>query len=755
MFPYSSCLLPVALLLFITSNAQSPEDALVNGANGWTIVPKVTVGETITGWSPPGKMDGIGARRIGDEIEIFLNHEMPGTDGSTYTLANGLQLKGARITRFLMDVDSRMVTQAGLAYDRIFDRSGSEATTATKLNEGTSTTEGIDRLCSASLYEAGTFNLEDDVLITGEEANNGQGYVLDVANGDLYAAPWLGRAKWENGTFIGMDDPNKIGLLIGDDTESAPLYLFVGEKDHFGNNGFLDRNGLAFGTLHVLVANNGFLNPQHVHGTGTRFNGSFQPIAHYNAALAGTNGYDALGFADQTTQYALGNAIGMFHFSRPEDLATDPYDTDRIVYASSGRGSMYPADDWGTTYIIDIDPTDLGAEIHIIYDGDDAGNGQFPHPDHGLRNPDNVDWGDDGSIYIQEDEATYINSFGGVSGMEASIWKLDPFTVQLTRIGMVDRNATLSDGQYDTAPGDLGNWETSGIVDVTHLFDDQDRVLLLGSVQAQGIVGGSINSQSLVSGGQFYMIEGPVENEMLVSPRIFLQGAYNAAQGMMTDELRSHQLIPLDQPYAAAPFLYSASATIRPDLLAITGNDALVDWVLVELRDAANPSIILQRRAALLQRDGDVVDVDGHTPLRFHTTAAQYHVAIRHRNHLGAMTSGTYALRSLPTAIDMTSSTVATYGTDARKNVNGVHMLWSGDVNADGSIRYTGQENDRDKILLQIGGIVPTNTVIGYEAEDLDLDGQVKYTGSNNDRDIILGAIGGVVPTNQRLQQLP
>jgi hypothetical protein len=31
----------------------------------------------------------------------------------------------------------------------------------------------------------------------------------------------------------------------------------------------------------------------------------------------------------------------------------------------------------------------------------------------------------------------------------------------------------------------------------------------------------------------------------------------------------------------------------------------------------------------------------------------------------------------------------------------------------------------------------------------------VKYTGSANDRDLILQNIGGVVPTNTRVQQLP
>jgi hypothetical protein len=70
-------------------------------------------------------------------------------------------------------------------------------------------------------------------------------------------------------------------------------------------------------------------------------------------------------------------------------------------------------------------------------------------------------------------------------------------------------------------------------------------------------------------------------------------------------------------------------------------------------------------------------------------------------------------------------------------------------------LSYTGSGNDRDPILVRIGGIVPTNAVTGYHPEDINLDGSVRYTGSANDRDIILQNIGGVVPTNTRLEQLP
>ena len=49
----------------------------------------------------------------------------------------------------------------------------------------------------------------------------------------------------------------------------------------------------------------------------------------------------------------------------------------------------------------------------------------------------------------------------------------------------------------------------------------------------------------------------------------------------------------------------------------------------------------------------------------------------------------------------------------------------------------------------------PNNTISGYLPTDVNLDGAVKYTGSRNDRDPILITIGGTVPNAVRTQTLP
>ncbi len=123
-----------------------------------------------------------------------------------------------------------------------------------------------------------------------------------------------------------------------------------------------------------------------------------------------------------------------------------------------------------------------------------------------------------------------------------------------------------------------------------------------------------------------------------VQVKVFLQGAYTGS--LMTNDLNSYDLVPLLEPYHAAGVLPNPSAAMTsPNVLHTTGNDAIVDWVVIELRDKNDASLVRAQRAALLQRDGDVVDVDGISPLVFRNVLADdYYIAVKHRNHLSVMT---------------------------------------------------------------------------------------------------------------------
>jgi secreted PhoX family phosphatase len=220
--------------------------------------------------------------------------------------------------------------------------------------------------------------------------------------------------------------------------------------------------------------------------------------------MAGLPGYDAQGFLDANTLRAQADNLGCFSFSRPEDVSTNPLDGSQAVLASTGRGTQYPSDNWGTIYIIDVDFGNLSAAMLVLYDAD-----ELAVPDEGIRSPDNLDWADDGKIYLQEDRSTSPGSlFGAATGVDASIWKLDPITRVATRILEVDRSAIVPANATDSAAGDIGNWETSGILDVTGFFGTASRErLFIAVVQAHGIRDGLIGGNALlVEGGQLVFI---------------------------------------------------------------------------------------------------------------------------------------------------------------------------------------------------------------------------------------------------------
>jgi hypothetical protein len=230
--------------------------------------------------------------------------------------------------------------------------------------------------------------------------------------------------------------------------------------------------------------------------------------------------------------------------------------------------------------------------------------------------------------------------------------------------------------------------------------------------------------------------------------------------GIMRDDLRtaSPSQIPNLEPYtglANSRFTHvgGGGETMGVGVLSAVGNDAIVDWVFVELRDKNNPATILKTRSALVQRDGDVVEsTDGISPLTFTGAVGEsYYVSVKHRNHLGAMTAGAIAMTATGTLVDFTTMTAAqTYhlpGYDGfeQVDVNGKMALWAGNTNADKKVKYVGVGNDQIPVFGQAVNYV-TNTTQQYNFDfatpvylsgDINMDAKVKYRGPNNDTSFI------------------
>jgi hypothetical protein len=214
-------------------------------------------------------------------------------------------------------------------------------------------------------------------------------------------------------------------------------------------------------------------------------------------------------------------------------------------------------------------------------------------------------------------------------------------------------------------------------------------------------------------------------DKVKISLKVFLEGAFNATTGKMNDDLRTGGLIPTYEPYSnLTSFNHSSGGeSVAASVLATTGQNAIVDWVFVELRDKTTPSTVLHTRAALVQSDGDIVDVDGVSPLQFlDVLTDDYHVAVRHRNHLGFRTHHAVSLTATPIALDFTNGSEMTFGIAAllQKSSN-LFVMYAGDADGNGVINAI----DQNAWLLQFGAG-------GFLRPDFDLNGVVNAFDLNN-----------------------
>jgi hypothetical protein len=203
--------------------------------------------------------------------------------------------------------------------------------------------------------------------------------------------------------------------------------------------------------------------------------------------------------------------------------------------------------------------------------------------------------------------------------------------------------------------------------------------------------------------------------------KVFLEGPFNGTD--MNTDLNNMSLLPLEQPYDQEPWYYEGdeSLTDAPD-------PNMVDWVLVELRDAtdaasATEATQIAQQAALLLNDGNIVGLNGVDPMFFNVSITeQLFVVIRHRNHLGVLSAS--ALTPDEDGVWIYDFTTAAEQAHENGQVllpNDFYGMIGGDANADGFINETDKS---DSWNMQAG-------LSGYLDGDTDLDGQVDNPDKN------------------------
>lgn len=262
----------------------------------------------------------------------------------------------------------------------------------------------------------------------------------------------------------------------------------------------------------------------------------------------------------------------------------------------------------------------------------------------------------------------------------------------------------------------------------------------------------TVSRSAITATGVFAVGTRPVLTPLLVSPKVFLQGPAFAS-GLMSDGLRIAGVIPTTEPYTAlgnytqsgsggAESIPSSALTVQPLV-----NNNIVDWVFLQLHNGTTGAVVATR-SALVERDGDIVDMDGtNTKTNFVNFAGElpgnYYVSVRHRNHLGVRTAAAFALnKTTATSYDFTTAlTQAFPGAVANDPMAtlapGVFGMWGGDANGNGVARKTGSSTVNDYLFLI--NYLGSNSILAgvYRREDFNMDGTVRKTGSSTVNDYL------------------
>ncbi|MEE4178396.1 MAG: hypothetical protein V2I46_12900 [Bacteroides sp.] len=259
------------------------------------------------------------------------------------------------------------------------------------------------------------------------------------------------------------------------------------------------------------------------------------------------------------------------------------------------------------------------------------------------------------------------------------------------------------------------------------------------SYTLQGSVVGGLSGQEAIS-TSYRLLPGYYLGTLtvpfppgLLSLKVFLEGPASPTTPVMNTNLNTSGYLPLSQPYNQAPWNYAGTEAFS------TPPAGVVDWVLVELRDAPAPAqataaTIVEGwpKALLLKSDGSITETDGVTLPSLHglTVENELYVVVRHRNHLGVLSAGALIYADGSYSYDFTQALKMAFAREDKAAYlnghkllpNGLYGMFGGDGDGNGQI----QTQDKNNIWN------PQSGLSGYRAGDFDLNGQVQTQDKNN-----------------------
>jgi hypothetical protein len=435
-------------------------------APGATVQPIMTVGETIGAYRFESIPDGISIQPRGrGQVDLYINHEtstvpFPYTPSAPTEANSQSDFDNAQVSQLTLDrqevVAGRLAIPSSFNYQRFCS------------NFLASLQHGFNRPTLLTNEEATDFVFRSGKAWpapASEPPAEQAGVVVayDVLTGNHRTIYGMGRHNHENDVALpGFD---RVVVLSGDDTftsnpAQSQLYSYIAKN----RNALWNDRGSLFG----FVSDDPNVNDYYDFpiGSSMSVSGRFKEID--KASATGT----------QSQLEAASDALNVFQFVRIEDIAYDkrPGMRNVVYFADSGRGATSPAENPftssnGRVWKMVLDPRDPTRvlSLSVLIEGDDNPVKTLDE----IHQPDNVETTRN-SLFVQEDPGSSQQfPFDSTEGnaTTARVWRYDLATGTKEVVAKVNQEADEGPTDVDEAgKGNLGAWESSGIIDASAFF---------------------------------------------------------------------------------------------------------------------------------------------------------------------------------------------------------------------------------------------------------------------------------------------
>jgi len=150
-----------------------------------------------------------------------------------------------------------------------------------------------------------------------------------------------------------------------------------------------------------------------------------------------------------------------------------------------------------------------------------------------------------------------------------------------------------------------------------------------------------------------------------------------------------------------------------PKSATVSGLSNIADTIVVELHSSVTPFNTIYTSKSVINTEGN-----GNFQFPISIIGYSYYVVVKHRNSIETWSANPVQFNSNYTSYDFTNNATKALGNNLVNDGNGRFMIYTGDINQDGSVDF----NDYPSL-----DISSNNGDLGYFVTDLNGDASVDF----------------------------